>query len=396
MAGQPSGPDFVGVVVAAGSATRFGGDLPKQFRDLAGRSVLRRSVEALARQPAVDGVVVVLAESEVDSPRGREARAWPGVSDVVGGGATRRESVRRGLAAVAPRIPFVLVHDAARPLAGARLIGDVIAATRLHGAAIPGLAVPDTVKRVDAAGHVLATVGREGLRLAQTPQGARRAWLVEALDALESMGERPEAFVTDEAAALEAAGRKVAIVPGDPANRKITTEDDLDQARRMLGGELRSGTGFDVHRLGAARDLVLGGVRFAGESGLIGHSDADVVLHAAMDALLGAAALGDIGLFFPPSDPRFKDADSTSLSRQVAARLRSQGFEIVNLDLTVLAERPRIGGRRDEMRNAIAECFGIAPERVGVKATTLEGLGALGRGEGIACQASALIRELPR
>ena len=388
--------DFVGIVVAAGRSRRFGAGRAKQFLDLGGRSVLDRAIDALAGRPCVAGVVVVLAEEETRGPWAARLAARSDVLRVVAGGPTRADSVRAGLAACGT-VPFVLVHDAARPLASAALVDAVIGATRRHGAAIPGLPVPDTVKRVIApedadpgAAFVLETLDRAALRLAQTPQGSRLDWLREALE-----GARDEALdPTDEAAALERAGRRVAVVPGDPANRKITAPDDLVAARRSGTDpfpDLRVGTGFDIHRLGAPRRLVLGGVEFPGEPGLEGHSDADVVLHAAMDALLGAAGLPDIGALFPPGDPRFAGADSRLLARDVAGRVAAAGFAVWNLDLTVLAERPRIRSSVERMREAIGEAFGLDRRRVGLKATTLEGLGALGRGEGIACQAVALL-----
>ena len=330
----------------------------------------------------------MLAPDELGGPQAAAVREWPGVECVVAGGATRAESVRRGLEAVGSA-PFLLIHDAARPLASAALVDAVMEATRLHGAAVPVVGIQDTVKSI-AAGWIEGTLQREDLRLAQTPQGARTEWLRRALERALRSGQS----VTDEAAALEQDGRKVAAVDGEPANRKITTPADLERAREALantGVGLRVGTGFDVHRVDASRPLKLGGILFEGEPGLAGHSDADVVLHAAMDALLGAAGLGDIGFHFPPEDERYAGAVSTDLARQVASRVEAAGYEIVNLDLTVLAEAPRIRESVERMRGAIAESLGIRPECVGLKATTLEGLGALGRREGIACQAVALL-----
>jgi len=387
--------EFVGVVVAAGRSTRFGGPRAKQFLDLAGQSVLERSISALAAPSAVKGVIVVLAPEEVEGPRAAGLREHPDVLGVVAGGERRADSVRAGLSAIEGE-PFVLIHDAARPLASPELVEAVIVATRRYGAAIPGLRVPDTVKRLrgsdgdDDGPWVGETLDREILRLAQTPQGARADWLRSALDALSTEGDE----VTDEAAALERAGHPVAVVPGDPANRKITSAEDLDAARRSLSdGEpgLRIGSGFDVHRFGAGRRLMLGGIEFPGEQGLEGHSDADVVLHAVMDALLGAAGMGDIGVLFPPEDEQFAGADSRILARQVARAITERGYRVVNVDLTVLAERPKIRSRVQEMRSAIADAIATPPDRIGIKATTLERLGALGRGEGIACQAVALL-----
>jgi len=380
--------DFRGVVVAAGRSTRFGSSVPKPFQMLSGRMVLQRSVACLAERSDVNGVVVVLAASEVDGSRGRAIRAWRGVADVVPGGETRAASVLNGLAAVGSA-SHVLVHDAARPLASPALVAGVIDATRRHGAAVPVLRISDTVKELEGE-SILRTLDRDRLRLAQAPQGSRVDWLQSALKSARSKGVE----ATDESAALEQAGHRVAAVPGDPDNLKITTPGDLVDAERRIGGGaagIRVGTGFDIHRVDPSRPLVLGGVTFEGEPGLAGHSDADVVLHAAMDALLGAAALGDIGLHFPPDDPAYAGADSTKLARRVAELLDGHGYVIINLDLMLLAEAPKIRDRVESMRSTIAECLGTDPSRVGLKATTLEGLGPLGRGEGSACQAVALI-----
>jgi 2-C-methyl-D-erythritol 4-phosphate cytidylyltransferase/2-C-methyl-D-erythritol 2,4-cyclodiphosphate synthase len=384
--------EIAGVVVAAGRGSRLGGRVPKQFAAIGGRTLIERAVAALASHPSISGIVAVLPPDMLRSPAADRVRRLPGVVAVVAGGATRARSVRLGVEAALP-CRYVLVHDAARPFAPAALVDAVAAATLRHGAAVPVLPVGDTVKEDDGNGFCARTVDRGRLRLAQTPQGARADWLLEALDRAFQDGTDP----TDEAQALELAGRRVAFVPGDPGNAKITAASDLEAARLRTAGDpavLRVGTGFDIHRFGEGRDLVLGGVPFPGEPGLLGHSDADVVLHAAMDALLGAAALGDIGVHFPPGDPRFAGAASTGLARDVACLLHDQGFEIVNLDLTVLAERPRIRERALAMREEIARCLGLDLSRVGLKATTLEGLGALGRGEGIACQAVALLREI--
>jgi 2-C-methyl-D-erythritol 4-phosphate cytidylyltransferase/2-C-methyl-D-erythritol 2,4-cyclodiphosphate synthase len=362
--------------------------VPKQFLDLGGRTVIDRAISVLADHPGIDGVAVVVPPEVVGSEVGAELRARPKISRVVAGGPTRAESVRNGLRASVGT--HVLVHDAARPLTAAATVQAVLDATLRHGAAVPVIPVTDTLRREDGTGFSAGSVERGPVRLTQTPQGARLDWLEEALDAAEASGED----VTDEAQALEKCGRKVALVAGDPANIKITTADDLEQARRRVSGDgmLRVGNGFDVHRFGDRPPLALGGVLFEDEPGLIGHSDADVVLHAAMDAVLGAAGLGDIGKHFPPNDARFAGAASTLLARTVAEMVTTAGFEIVNLDLTLLAERPRVAGRSEEIRGAIGSCFRVPADRVSLKATTLEGLGALGRGEGAACLASALIR----
>jgi 2-C-methyl-D-erythritol 4-phosphate cytidylyltransferase/2-C-methyl-D-erythritol 2,4-cyclodiphosphate synthase len=384
----------VAIVVAAGRSTRLGGATPKQFLDLAGESVVSRAVRALTACPGIDGVVVVLSRDDIGGPRAGSLRGMHGVLAVVPGGSTRMASALVGVEA-ASDADVVLVHDAARPFVDPVLVAAVLEAARLHGAAVPAVAARDTVKRDDGAGFVAETLDRAPLRLAQTPQGARRDWMLEALRLAVASGVES----TDEAQALERAGRRVALVPGDPANLKITTPDDWSDALRRFDGDddaLRVGHGYDVHRFGGPRGLVLGGVAFPGEAGLVGHSDADVVLHAAMDALLGAAGLPDIGHYFPPGDPRFASADSASLAREVAGHVRAVGFRIANLDLTLLAERPKVRERVSAMREAVASCFVTEAARVGLKATTLEGLGALGRGEGIACHAVALLRRAKR
>jgi 2-C-methyl-D-erythritol 4-phosphate cytidylyltransferase/2-C-methyl-D-erythritol 2,4-cyclodiphosphate synthase len=382
-----SGDGVVGVVVAAGRSTRFGGARPKQFEPLGGPTVLERSVLALSGHPDVRGVIVVLSPEEASGPRAADVLKIPGVLGIAPGGATRARSVLSGVRQQASS--HVLVHDAARPLVPPAVVRAVVEATLRHGAAVPVVPVPDTVKE-ESAGFVARTLDRTLLRLAQTPQGARTDWLLDALAKADAAGVAP----TDEAQALELAGYRVAVVPGDRDNRKITEPRDLEEARRSLdpgARALRVGTGFDVHRFEEGRPLVLGGVPFPGETGLAGHSDADVVLHAVMDAILGAIAAGDIGEHFPPGDPRFAGADSATLLRQVAGMAAAAGFSVVNLDVTVLAERPRLRPHADRMRARIADCLGIPAGRVSVKATTLERLGALGRAEGMACQAVALL-----
>jgi 2-C-methyl-D-erythritol 4-phosphate cytidylyltransferase/2-C-methyl-D-erythritol 2,4-cyclodiphosphate synthase len=380
----------VAIVVAAGRSTRLGGTVPKQFLLLGGESVASRAVRAMTACPGVGGVIVVLSPDEIGGRHGAALRRIDRVLAVVPGGTTRAASALAGVEA-ASDADIVLVHDGARPFVDPSLVAAVLDATRHHGAAVPALHARDTVKREDGAGFVSETLDRATLRLAQTPQGARRDWMLEAL----RLAVASRVSVTDEAQALERAGRRVALVPGDPGNVKITTPEDWTDALRRVVDDApayRVGHGYDVHRFGGTRELVLGGIAFPGEQGLLGHSDADVVLHAAMDALLGAAGLPDIGHYFPPDQPRFAGAVSATLAREVAGHVRSSGFRVENLDLTLLAERPKIGARVGAMREAIASSFLIDPARVGLKATTLESLGALGRGEGIGCHAVALLR----
>ena len=375
------------VVVAAGRSTRVGGEVPKQFQRLDRETIVVHAARALGRSPEVGSIVVVLPPSEIGGAHDADLRAVPRVSGVVAGGNTRMDSALAGVEAAAADL--VIVHDAARPFVLPATIHAVVEATRRHGAAIPVLPASDTIKRDDGHGFVGETIDRSALRLAQTPQGAKRDWLLAALREAKAVGYD----ATDEAAALERAGRRVALVPGDPGNVKITTAEDLRRASGSFGGgEMRVGHGYDVHRFGGSRPLVLGGVIFPGEPGLAGHSDADVVLHAAMDAVLGAAGLRDIGHHFPTDDPGFAGADSVALARLVLERVRGAGLRIDNVDVTLLAERPKIAPRVEEMRAAVAGALGIDAVRVGIKATTLEGLGALGRREGIACHAVALLR----
>ncbi len=380
---------IAGIVVAAGRAERFGGAGPKQFERLDALTVVERAVRSLTEHPSVAAVVAVFPSDAIGGPHDEAVRAIAGVVDVVAGGSTRADSVLNGLGSVRA-YPFVLVHDAARPLVGAHVVDAVVTAMLEDGAAVPVVPIHDTVRRDDGTGYSEGTLDRERLRLAQTPQGARTSWLIEALEAARKDG----IAVTDEAAALERAGRRVRLVMGDPANVKITTIEDLVRARVQLerwNAVPRVGTGFDIHRFGGDGALVLGGVLFPGEPGLLGHSDADVVLHAAMDAILGAAALPDIGTHFPPGDVKWRGAASSDLARRVLALVHEAGFAVTSLDMTVLAERPRIAARVPEMRAATAAAFGLHADQVGIKATTLETLGALGRGEGIACQATAVV-----
>lgn len=360
------------VVVAGGSGTRFGG--PKQYEALGPRRVIDWSVAA-ARE-ACDGVVLVVPAAD--------ARREGGVA----GGATRSESVRAGLSHVPPEATVVCVHDAARPFAGAELFRRVVQAVADGAdAAIPGVPVADTIKQVRADGTVAATPPRAELVAVQTPQAFR----AHVLRAAHASG----AEATDDAALVEAAGGVVVVVPGDAGNGKITDPDDLRRAReRVAGGsgmaEVRVGQGFDIHRFSddPARPLVLGGVTFEGARGLHGHSDADAVAHAATDALLGAAGLGDIGEHFPDTDPQWEGADSLALLRHAAGLVRAAGWRIANVDCSVVCETPKLAPHRAEMQQRLSQAAG-AP--VTVKGRRAEGLGALGRQEGIACWATASI-----
>ncbi len=395
------------VVPAAGRGTRFGSPHNKIWADLGGRTVLSWTLSALHSHPEIDAIVLVGAVEELDRLRD-EAAGLGKVAAVVAGGSTRQESVGNGLMALPEACELVLVHDAARPAVSPALITRVIEATRRVGAAVPGLPLSDTIKRADPEGTILETVPREGLYAVQTPQGARLESLRAAYTAL---GNRV-ANMTDEAGILESAGFPVAIVPGEETNIKITRSGDLDRLgghpspnsspsqgegsstpslRRRGLGEVRTGFGYDVHPFVEGRPLWLGGVQIPHARGLAGHSDADALLHAVCDALLGAAGMGDIGALFPDTDAAHKDRPSIEFVREVRARLESAGYRIINVDVALLAEEPRIGPYRDQIAAVIADGLRIAPTQVNIKATTSERMGFVGRREGIACWAVATI-----
>ncbi|HEX6463522.1 MAG TPA: 2-C-methyl-D-erythritol 4-phosphate cytidylyltransferase [Vicinamibacterales bacterium] len=370
------------IIAAAGAGRRLGADRPKQLLDIGGRTMLEHSTSAFLGHPRVSDVIVVVPDAMV----------IPGAR-VVRGGPRRQDSVANGFDAVPPDADVVLIHDAARPFVTADLIGRTIDAAATHGAAIAALQSRDTVKRVSRDGVITDTISRDEIYLAQTPQGFRRDVLAKAI----AVG-RSGAEATDEAMLAERAGFKVHVVDGDPGNVKITTEDDLAAARSRTkkGGKPprtgRAGTGYDLHRLVEGRSLVIGGITIPSTHGALGHSDADVVCHAATDAILGAAGLGDIGRHFPDTDPRWKDADSLALLGQAAAMVAQAGYEVGNLDVTVVLERPKIKDSIDEMRARVARALGVDVSRVSIKGKTNEGVDAIGRGEAIAAHAVALVR----
>ncbi len=373
------------IIVAAGRGERLGGDQPKQLLDLGGRTLLQRSVAAFDAHPSVDAIVVVLSEDLVsrgDSLVGTTTRP----TRCVAGGPRRQDSVRLGLAAVAADVDLVLVHDAARPFVSPALIDRVLEHAGRHGAAVPALQARDTVKRVrPGTGHVAETIARQEIWLAQTPQGFRRP----VLEAAVALGATMEA--TDEAMLAEQAGQPVAIVDGDPQNFKITTADDLARARVSLAGLTRIGTGYDLHRLVDGRRLILAGVHVAGDRGPAGHSDGDVVAHALIDALLGAAAVGDIGGHFPDSDPRWKDAPGLDLLGRAVTTIAALGWRVGNADVTVILERPKLAPHIGSIRERLAGVLGVAVGQVSVKAKTNEGVDAVGLGQAIAAHAVALL-----
>lgn len=380
------------ILAAGGIGARLGAGQPKQFLDLDGRSMLERSLAALATHPEVRQVVVALPADHLDPLPSCVTRPWPCPVSVVAGGARRQDSVANGLAAVSADADVVLVHDAARPFATRAVISRVIEAAARSGAAIPAIGAVDTVKlghREAGRRWVGRTVPREEVFLAQTPQGFTRAVLA---DAVRASVEATAA--TDEATLVERLGGAVEIVDGEPGNVKITTPEDLAAARGRAAAPpaaMRVGTGYDLHRLVPDRPLILGGVRIPFERGLSGHSDADIVCHAVTDAVLGAAALGDIGQLFPDTAAAWKDADSLDLLRRAIARVREAGFQVGNVDVTVIAERPKLLPHVPAMRANLAAALGVDLGAVSVKGKTNETVDSMGRGESMACHAVALL-----
>ncbi|UZE46842.1 bifunctional 2-C-methyl-D-erythritol 4-phosphate cytidylyltransferase/2-C-methyl-D-erythritol 2,4-cyclodiphosphate synthase [Rhodopseudomonas sp. P2A-2r] len=379
------------IVVAAGRGLRAGSGGPKQYRTIAGRTVIARAMEPFCAHPDIAAVQPVLNPD--DMAMFNEAVGHLRYDHPANGGASRQASVRAGLEALAGNPPdVVLIHDAARPFVTPALISRAIAAAGITGAAVPAIAVTDTIKQVGDAGHVEATPDRGRLRFAQTPQAFRFDVILEAHRRAAREGRDD---FTDDAALAEWAGLTVATFEGDPANMKLTTPEDFVREEARLAaalGDIRMGTGYDVHAFGDGDHLMLCGVRVPHTRGFLAHSDGDVGLHALVDAILGALADGDIGSHFPPSDPQWKGAASDKFLKYAVDRVTARGGRVANLEVTMICERPKIGPLRDVMRARIAEITGVAISRVAVKATTSERLGFTGREEGIAATACATIR----
>ena len=375
---QKALPSVTAIIVAAGASRRMGFD-KLSYRLPDGRTVLETSCALFAAHPAVDGLVLVAGGNRPQCEA--IAAACPKPCTVVQGGATRADSVRSGLAAAKGQL--VAIHDAARPFASAEIITAALQAAAESGAAAPAVPVKDTIKVADQDGKVVATPDRATLYAVQTPQCFDRALY---LQALETVSGEKASLVTDDCSLFELAGLPVTLTAGDYANLKITTKEDLQKEKTM-----RIGHGYDVHRLVEDRKLILGGVEVPYEKGLLGHSDADVLLHAVMDAVLGAAALGDIGQHFPDTDPAYKGADSLALTREVAKIIAAHGYKVGNIDATILCQRPKLAPHIPAMRQNIADAFGLPLDAVSVKATTEEHLGFTGEGLGIAAHAVALI-----
>ncbi|WP_259779791.1 bifunctional 2-C-methyl-D-erythritol 4-phosphate cytidylyltransferase/2-C-methyl-D-erythritol 2,4-cyclodiphosphate synthase [Aestuariispira ectoiniformans] len=374
------------LIVAAGRGSRAGAGLPKQYRQLGKKTVLRHCVESFQKHPAIKHIQVVIHPDD-------KALYQRSIDDLtllppINGGAERQQSVHEGLKALQESQPdAVLIHDAARPFVPIELIDRLISALEQEVAVIPGIPVVDTVKRTDNNQVVVETVDRTQLYRVQTPQAFRYAEIVSAHRLFEGQQ------FTDDAALIEANGQTVKIVVGDERCLKLTTPDDFIRAKEMTETKQlpRIGSGFDVHRFGPGGHVTLCGIEIPHDYGLVGHSDADVGLHALTDALLGAVAAGDIGQHFPPSDPQWRGAASDKFLKHACELVSKRGGEIINVDVTLICQAPKIGPHRDAMASRIAEILELPVTRVSVKATTTEELGFTGRGEGIAAQAVAMV-----
>lgn len=387
------------IIAAGGRGQRLGADRPKQFLEIGGASILDLSLRALAASDRIDEIVVALPHDYVEAT----AKLWEGKLPkplvFVAGGERRQDSVAGAFARTSPRADIILIHDAARPFVTGDIIARTIDAATAHGAAIAAIAVSDTVKQVGeaAAGGsrpIRATIARDTIFLAQTPQAFRRDVLARAI----AEGQHLDA--TDDAMLVERLGLPVHLVHGDVKNIKVTTPADLDEARRRLepggrhfsvAGLIRVGTGYDLHRLVAGRPLILAGVRIPFDLGLDGHSDADIVCHAVTDAVLGAAAAGDIGRLFPDTDPKWQDADSIALLTGAIERVTALGYRVSNVDVTVIAQQPKLLPHLDAMRDNLAAALQVDRQAVSIKGKTNEGVDSMGRGEAMACHAVALL-----
>src|SRR3981189_1066561 len=379
------------ILVAAGRGLRAGSGGPKQYRVIGGQTVIFRAMEPFCCHPQVFAVQPVLNPD--DTAVFNEAVSALRTQPPAEGGATRQSSVHAGLEALASQKPdVVLIHDAARPFVSAALISRAIEAAGRTGAAVPAVPVTDTIKLIAQSGHVESTPERARLRIAQTPQAFRFDVI---LDAHRRAAQGRRSDFTDDAALAEWAGLTVATFEGDPANMKLTTPEDFIREEARLGamlGDIRTGTGYDVHAFGNGDHLMICGVRVPHSRGFLAHSDGDVGLHALVDAILGALADGDIGSHFPPSDPQWKGAASDRFLKYAVDRVTARGGRIAHLDVTLICERPKVGPHRDAMRARIAEIAGLSLSRVAGKATTSERLRFTRRAQGAAAMASCTIR----
>lgn len=367
----------IAIIVAAGRGKRLGSSLPKQFLKVRGRTILEMSVEAFEQNKYVDEIFVA-ANADYCELTEKLCRGFSKLKKIVAGGAERQDSVRAALDCLRGENGIVLVHDAARPFVSEAVINAVIEGTADFGTAIPTVPAKDTIRQVDGTGS--RTLQRETLACVQTPQGFRISLLKHAFEKAQAEG-----FLgTDDASLVERMGINISMVQGEDANRKITTREDLET-------EMRIGTGYDVHRLVEGRPLVLCGEQIPYEKGLLGHSDADVALHALMDAMLGASGLGDIGKHFPDTDERYRGISSMKLLQKTAELLREAGYFLGNADITIIAQRPKIAGYIPKMRANIAEIMNCDENKINIKGTTTEKLGFIGREEGIASEAVCIL-----
>ena len=400
---------IVVILAAAGAGRRMGLGMNKAFLLLEGLPVIVHNLHQVSQVSAVKRAIIVVRPDELAEGtailRKHEAMYFPELSwQITAGGRERQDSVFNALCLVQDDEDFVAVHDGARPFATPDIFARVFAAAQISGAAVAGVPVKDTTKLIDAESKVLTTLERSKLRAIQTPQIFRTQLLKQAYE----MVRREKIDVTDDAGAVELLGKPVVVAEGSYTNNKITTPDDLIWAKALLhkGEEnpvqqnrnlsMRVGSGFDVHCLVAERKLILCGIQIPYELGLAGHSDADVAVHALMDAMLGAVALGDIGQHFPDTDEKFKDADSMVLLRHVAGLLQEKGWHVGNADITIIAQKPKLAAYREQMQSNLAEALQLDKDAVNVKATTTEQLGFTGRGEGIAAQAVITVCRLPQ
>ena len=385
------------IIAAGGRGLRLGADRPKQFLDIGGRSILELSVAALAASDRINEIVIALPAEHLDAESKTLKNLFKGLA-FVSGGERRQDSVANAFAKTSPKADVILIHDAARPFVTQDVIARAIDGAKNHGAAIVAVPAKDTVKQTgdanpDGSRLVRGTIPRDSVYLAQTPQAFRRDILTRALT------EGASIDATDEAMLVERLGVPVHVVEGDARNIKITTSEDLERARLDLDGDgfsrrlntMRIGTGYDLHTLIAGRPLILAGVRIDFDRGLSGHSDADIVCHAVTDAVLGAAAAGDIGRLFPDTEPKWKDADSIMMLKGAVAKVKEKGYRVSNVDVTVIAQQPKLLAYLDAMRANLAAALEIDPSAVSVKAKTNEGVDSMGRGESMACHAVALL-----
>jgi 2-C-methyl-D-erythritol 4-phosphate cytidylyltransferase / 2-C-methyl-D-erythritol 2,4-cyclodiphosphate synthase len=391
---QRGAPRVAAIIVAAGRGLRAGGDVPKQYRLLAGRPVIAHAMALFSRHLAVQKVVAVINPADRDLYEAAVS-GIPNVGEPASGGDSRQASCHAGLCALKADPPdIVLIHDAARPFASATLVDRAVEAALRHGAAVPGLPLSDTVKLIDEAGRVNETPPRSRLRAVQTPQAFRYELILAAHE--RAVAEKVD-DLTDDGAVAEWAGHPLFVFPGEADNMKLTHAADFSAGERLSSrlaslGDIRTGNGFDVHAFTDGDHVWLNGLKIPHDRALSGHSDADVGLHALTDAILGAIGEGDIGSHFPPSDERWRGAPSEGFLRHAVALVTARGGAIANLDVTILCEAPKIGPLREGMRRRIAAIASVEIERVGVKATTTEKLGFLGRCEGIAAMAVATVR----